>query len=252
MSGPDINRPRPGSNAIGSFQIGISPIGSIPSFDFWTTIISQYANSDVLTKLIENFDSYVDQTKNLDAFFDLIQNVDTALGYGLDVWGRIVGVKRTLRVAEVRYFGFNEQGIGVDGFDQQGFYTGAPVTDNYDLTDPAYRRLIFAKALSNISDGSIPAINQLLLNLFPHRGNTYVKEGEPSADAFGFMEGNSQFLFQEATPDTAPFNGALTQQNMTMTYVFEFALSQVDQAIVEQSGVLPKPVGVKASFSQIY
>lgn len=252
MSGPDYPRPVPGSNAIGSFIIGVSPIGAIRGFDVWRTIISQYANSPILDRLITDFDDCVDQTANIDAFFDYIWNVDTARGHGLDVLGAIVGVKRTLHVATVSYFGFAEAGLGAHGFDQQSFYAGAPVTENYDLSDDAYRVLIFAKALANISDGGIPGINQLLLSLFPHRGNCYVKEGEPLTDAFGFAEANSQFTFGEGTPDAAPFNGPGAQQKMTMTYMFEFALSPVEQAIVEQSGVLPKPPGVKVSYVQSY
>jgi hypothetical protein len=85
MSGPDVNRLRPGSNAIGNFIIGVSPIGDIPTFDIWATIISQYANSDRLTTLISNFFQYVDQTVNMQSFFDLVWNVDTAQGWGLDV-----------------------------------------------------------------------------------------------------------------------------------------------------------------------
>src|SRR5579871_5512746 len=100
MTGPAYPpAPGPGSNAIGSFEIGVSPVGTIPAFDYLQTIISQYANSPILTQLIANFDQYIDPTKNLDAFFDLIWNVDTAQGYGLDVWGRIVGVTRVLQVA---------------------------------------------------------------------------------------------------------------------------------------------------------
>src|SRR4051812_42839886 len=98
MSGPDINRPRPGSNAIGSFSIGVSPIGTIPSFDYWLTVISQYANSPILDTLVQNINESIDPTVNIDAFFDNMWNIDTAIGYGLDVWGRILGVSRTLAV----------------------------------------------------------------------------------------------------------------------------------------------------------
>ena len=55
MSGPDLNTPAPGSNAIGTFIIGASPIGDIPVFDPWQTVISQYANSPILTTLIFDF-----------------------------------------------------------------------------------------------------------------------------------------------------------------------------------------------------
>jgi hypothetical protein len=219
VSGPPYPRFAPGSspggNAIGSFIIGQSPIGTIPSFDIWQTVISQYANAPILTQLITNFFQYIDQTANLDAFYDFIWNVDSAQGYGLDVWGRIVGVVRQVTVTgTLNYFGFNEAGAGAfTGFNQQPFYSGAQTTNVFNLSDSAFRVLIFAKALANISDGSIKSINQLLLNLFPGRGNCYVVDGE----------------------------------NMTMQYMFKFALSPVELVIVQQSGVLPKPTGVSAT-----
>jgi hypothetical protein len=217
MTGPNYG-PEPGSNAIGLFVIGVSPIGSIPSFDVWTTVLQQYANSPILTQLIQNFAEYVDPTANTDQFFDLMWNIDTAQGYGLDVWGRIVGVKRVLRVSSLGlYFGFAEATVlSAAPFNQASFYNGEPLSDNFALSDTAFRQLIFAKALSNISDGSIPAINQILLNLFPHRGNCYVIDNE----------------------------------DMTMVYRFEFQLTDVEAAIIVQSGVLPKPVGVLATVSQ--
>ena len=221
-TGPPYPHPNPvpGSNAIGSFEIGVSPIGDINPFDEWTTVISQYANSPILTQLIENISQYVDQTANLDSFFDLIWNVDTAQGYGLDVWGRIVGVVRTLTLQTQTFFGFDQQLPTVDSFGPGGqspLYSGTPSSANFSLTDSGFRTLIFAKALANICDGSIPAINQILLNLFPGLGNCYVTDGE----------------------------------NMTMTYTFAFALTPVQVAIVTQSGVLPKPVGVLASVVQL-
>lgn len=218
MSGPDINRPRPGSNAIGSFVIGVSPIGDIPPFDYWQTVISQYANSPILTALIANFAAYVDQTKNMDDFFDLIWNVDTAQGHGLDVWGRIVGVGRTLNLTlSGKFFGFEEAtSISADPFNQSPFYSGTGISTSFELSDAGYRILIFAKALANISDGSIKSLNTLLLSLFPNRGNCYVTDD-------GLMR---------------------------MTYTFKFALTPVEAAIVTQSGVLPKPTGVAVSYVQ--
>jgi hypothetical protein len=222
MSGPPFphQNPAPGSNAIGRFTIGVSPIGTLPTFDFWRTIISQYANSPIIPDLIADFAQYVDPTANIESFFDLIFNVDTAVGYGLDVWGRIVGVSRTLTVGVVTYFGFAEATPGVENFgpfSAGGFYTGATVTNNYSLPDADYRRLILVKAAANITDCSIPALNRILLSLFPNRGNCYV----------------------------------IDNNDMTMVYRFEFALSPVDLAIVQGSGVLPKPVGVSATVVQL-
>jgi hypothetical protein len=218
MSGPDIFRPRPGSNAVGSFTIGVSPVGTIEEFDVWRTIVSQFANSPILTRLIENMDAYLDQTTNFDAFYDLVMNVETAQGWGLDVWGRIVGVSRTLSVpGDQNYLGFAEAGGTAQPFNQGIFYSGQQISDNFVLTDSAYRVLIFAKALANICDGSIPAINQILLNLFPNRGNCYVVD----------------------------------HLNMTMTYKFEFALTQLELAIIAQSGALPKSTGVSVTVETV-
>lgn len=214
MSGPSYPPPpAAGSNAIGSFTIGVSAIGTISSFDFWTTVISQYANSPIITSIIESFFDAMDQTANIDAYFDMIWNLNTAQGYGLDCWGRIVGVTRIVPVpGTITYFGFEEAassgvfGVGI-------FFSGSPLTNNFILSDDGFRILILAKALANISDGSIKSINAMLLTLFPNRGNAYVTDG----------------------------------LNMTMTYTFAFSLSAVELSIVQNSGVLPRPAGVSVT-----
>lgn len=248
MSDPDDNTgPEypvvnpPGSNAIGRFTIGVSPIGTISPFDIWETVQSQYANSPIITTLLTDFASWMDQTENFDNFFDLIFNVDTAIGYGLDVWGRIVGVNRILKITQPgSYFGFEEAGDAA-GFNQASFYAGAPLTTNYILTDEAYRLLILTKAMANISQCSIPVLNQMLMTLFPHRGNAYVTEGFEFGPYFGFEESGDAMGFNQA-----PFYSGQQVNRMVMTYTFDFSLSPVERAIVESSGVLPKPTGVKA------
>jgi Protein of unknown function (DUF2612) len=209
--------PAPGSNAIGSFAIGVSPIGTISPFDPWVTIISQYANSPIIDAMINSFNAAMDQTENLDNFYDMIWNIQSAEGYGLDVWGRIVGVSRTLNIpGSPNYIGFKEANTWT-GFGQGGFYSGGSITSNVILDDDDYRRLILAKAAANISDGSIPTVNKILLALFPARGAAYVADN----------------------------------QNMSLTYTFKFALSPVDLAIVATSGVLPNPTGVAINISQL-
>jgi hypothetical protein len=211
-----------GEEALGQLAIAeaVPSAGEVPSarFDWFATVLSQYANSPVLLALIEGFADCLDPAANYDAFFKLVFNVDTAVGYGLDVWGRIVGVSRVLRLpAPGDYFGFSES-ADAHSFNEGIFYGGATLTSNFALSDDAYRRLILAKALANISDGSIPAINQILINLFAASyGNCYVTDGE----------------------------------NMTMTYTFGATLTPVDFAIVAQSGVLPRPVGVTATIVQL-
>jgi hypothetical protein len=208
----------PGSNGIGQFQIGVSPIGELSPYDEWASVISQYANSPILTAMISSFNAAVDQTENIEDLYDMVWNVLTAEGWGLDVWGRIVGVIRTLHLpgGATNYIGFNEAGSSWTGFGQGGFYSGGALTENYVLADNDFRRLVLAKAATNICDGSIPAINAILLRLFPLRGNSYVIDG----------------------------------LDMTMTYRFEFPLTPVELAIVLQSGALPNPCGVVISILQ--
>jgi hypothetical protein len=186
--------------------------------NFSDTIISQYANSPIINQLITNFNQYIDPYINIDNFYDMLWDIDTAVGYGLDVWGRIVGVGRVLSVASGKFLGFEEAtNVSADPYNQSPMYSGQSVTSNFALSDDAYRTLILAKALANISTGSVPSINQILLNLFPGRGNCYV----------------------------------IDNNNMTMTYYFTFLLTAVEAAIVSQSGILPKPVGVLATVVQV-
>jgi hypothetical protein len=222
MSGPPYPRYAPGfapgSNGIGQFQIGVSPIGVISPFDEWATVMSQYANSPILTAMIESFNAAMDQTVNVENLYDLIWNVLTAQGYGLDVWGRIVGVSRTLTFpGGTAYIGFEEAGGSWTGFGQGGFFSGGSATTNFNLSDADFRKLILAKAAGNISNGSIPSVNAILLRLFPLRGACYVADG----------------------------------QNMSLTYTFQFPLSPVELAIVQQSGVLPSPVGIITNIVQL-
>jgi hypothetical protein len=187
-------------------------------YGYQQTIQSEYANSPTLVQLIENVDTYLDQQANIDAFYDDVWNVATAQGYGLDVWGRIVGVTRVLQVSAGEWLGFKEANDGTveTPFGIAPLYAGQPATGNYALTDDAFRTLIYAKALANICNGSIPAINNILMTLFGSQGNAYV------TDLGG----------------------------MAMTYTFNFQLSPVDFAIVAQSGVLPRPSGVSVTIVQ--
>lgn len=220
MSGPAYPHPNPapGSNGIGFFQIGISPIGTIPTFDPWTTIIAQYANSPILTAMIESFNAAMDMTEPLDNFYDMIWNIQTAIGYGLDVWGRIVGVQRAIQIpGSVLLFGFEEAGASWTGFNQGGFYSGQSISQNYLLQDSDFRTLILAKAAGNISDGAIPSVNQILLTLFPNRGACYVVDG----------------------------------LNMSLTYTFHFQITPPELAIVSQLNVLPNAAGVIINVAQV-
>jgi len=194
----------------------VSPIGTIAPFDPWTTILAQFANSPTLTALITNMAGYIDPTPWFEQFFDVVMNIPTAAGFGLDVIGRIVGVSRVLNVGSSESFGFEEALPGSLPFNEGTFYTGSQITTNFSLADDPYRILIMAKALANISDGSIASVNMILSSLFPGRGNAYVQNN----------------------------------LDMTETLVFNFTLSPVELAIVEQSGAIPITAGVSFTIMQ--
>jgi len=205
------------------------------ALDVSDTVLSQYADSPTLRLLIQAMSEYFDPAINLEAFYDRIWNIDTAQGYGLDLWGRILGVRRVLQVTSGSYFGLtgitgasNASGDSFGGkaanSGHQPFYSGGPVTSNYALTDSAYRVLLLAKAAANISDGSVPSINAILQTLFVSSvegriGNAYCTDGG----------------------------------NMTMTYTFAInpSLTSVEFSIISQSGVLPRSAGVLATVVQL-
>lgn len=179
--------------------------------DVERTIISQYGTSATITALVHNMNEYIDPRADFDAFFDYVWNVETAQGFGLDIWGRIVDVKRELTILPpIDYFGF-EEGSG-EPFGQGPFYGHEVDTMTYKLSDDAYRKLILVKALANISATNARTFNQLLQNMYAGRGRCYVND----------MGG------------------------MLLRYTFEFRLTQYELAVMMQSGALPRPAGVRA------
>jgi hypothetical protein len=192
----------------------------VSDFNYAATIYSQFGTAASLLTIVAAMNQWINPAADFDAFFNYVWNIDTAQGIGLDIWGRILGVGRVLQVAPTatgKYLGFSEAGTTTsDPWGHSPFYTGEQTTNNFVLSDSAFRVLLYAKALANICDGSIPGINQVLLYLFPSRGNCYVAETGP----------------------------------MEIAWTFDFALSAVEVAIVELSGVLPKPTGVSATLVQ--
>lgn len=180
------------------------------------TIISQYGNSPRLLSMIQTMQDSIDPSADIDNFYNLVVDLDTAWGFGLDIWGRIVGVNRVLNVAPVgNYLGFKEgQTIVQDyqTFDHGVFYDG-PETGAYVLSDDAFRLLIFVKALANISDGSPFTYNKLLSLLFNQK--VYCVE-------------------------TGPF---------AVTYIFEHTLEPYQVAILANNSVVPRPNGVTITIA---
>ena len=124
------------------------------------TIISQYGNSPTITSLIDSCNAAVDPTGDIDNFLTWIWQVSTAQGFGLDIWGRIVGVSRIVATN--------------------------PATV---LNDSQFLQLILLKALANISLANSYSINSLLIDWIGATGRAYVND-------LGNMEIKYQFEFE--------------------------------------------------------
>lgn len=176
--------------------------------DNWEyTLLAQFSNSPSLMNILEGFNQSVDPSTLIDTFITDVLNPGTATSWGLDVWGRIVGVGRVYQVASSGFLGFDEADDGSGTALPMGsgiFYTGTAATENYALTDEWYRKLIFAKAQANISSGSISDINSILMSIFSDSGKIWVEETDED----------------------------------TMTIKYNWTISAIEAAIIEQSGVI--------------
>lgn len=181
------------------------------------TVISQYANSPVLLNLIEAFSDSVNPSANLDAFYNDVWNIDTAQGWGLDNWGAILGVSRTVQIAGTNSgnFGFSQQ-AGAETFSFGSFFGGTAATANLNLTDSAFRALLLIKAFANICDGSIVSLNKLLSMFSETYGKAYVTN----------------------------------LGNMQMTLTFEYNLLPWQLSVLQHGNVFPLPCGVSMTIVQ--
>jgi len=206
---------------------GLPPVPT-PSVKLWQeTILSQYQDSFTILSLIESFNDAINVELDISYFYANIWNVQTAVGYGLDVWGQIVGVSRLIQVNDSNYFGFKEAYTaptaltGPQPFGQAPFSSGKTATATFALTDPQYRRLILVKAAANISNLSVPSINALLRAEF----------------------GTSD--------DTNPYGKAyvIDNGNMSFQYHLDFVPSALQIAIINNSGVFPRPAGISVTLT---
>ena len=179
------------------------------------TILAQYANSPIITGLLSAFNEWIRPDIDLDNFYNYVWNVQTAQGFGLDIWGRIVNVPRQITITPLPdYFGFAEATPGSFPFNQEPFYNGPVTGDVYELSDDAYRVLIMTKALANISAFTAPSMNALLSYLFAGRGDCHVTE----------------------------------LGNMAIEYVFNFALEPWEASVIQQPSLMPRPAGVNITI----
>ncbi len=100
-------------------------------------IQSQYGASVKMLALMADFQDKIEPTADIDLFYEKFFNIYTAEGVGLDIWGRILAMPRTIEDGE----------------------------SSITLTDKYYRLLLLYKALANISRSDANTLNSLLAEL---------------------------------------------------------------------------------------
>ncbi|ELX9600397.1 DUF2612 domain-containing protein [Escherichia coli] len=186
------------------------------------TILTQYSASKKLLSIIDTFNQAVSLDDFTEEFIKKVWDLTTCETFGLDMWGKIVGISRYI-VAPIDSdsFGFSEADDGSTDypapFDNSPFYGGIQETTNVRLGDDAYRTLIICKAFTNISVATIPDINKFLKILFYQRGRAY----------------------------------CVNHRDMTIGINFEFSLAPYEESILTNYDVTPVPSGVQVNIKQI-
>lgn len=176
----------------------------------------QYGNSPIIQQLVANLQAYFDVDAAIDEFYNKIWNIDTANSFGLDIWGRIVGIGRTITTeSDTPFFGFETTNDSFVPFDQGTFYDDDRATTTYTMDDDMYRKVILCKAMSNIVRPNAQTINSMLQYLFDGK-RCYV----------------------------------LDTGGMSMRYVFAFYLKNWQKTLVT-SDILPRPAGVLVEIVEI-
>jgi len=133
--------------------------------DLWErTIQSQYGTSPHIQGIIKAFARRIDPTTDIETFYRDYFDPRTAKGVGLDIWGDIVGIGRLIDIDNEDFFGF--QFSNLNPFNTYPFYYAEGATNVWELTDEAYRELIFLKAYANIADSTLPSLKYMLKKLF--------------------------------------------------------------------------------------
>ncbi|EEJ0027414.1 DUF2612 domain-containing protein [Salmonella enterica subsp. enterica] len=186
------------------------------------TILTQYSASTRILSIIDTLNQAVSLDDFTDEFITKVWDLTTNKTFGLDIWGKIVGIGRYVTAPiDSDSFGFSEADNGASDyplpFNDSPFYAGVQETTSVRLADDAYRTLILCKAFSNISIATIPDINKFLKMLFSGRGRAY----------------------------------CVNYRDMTIGITFEFSLAPYEEAILTNYDVVPVPSGVQLNISQV-
>ena len=188
------------------------------SVDLTKSLLWQYDSTQSLLSIVEQKSAWyqTNQVGFWNSWIADVFDIRTANTFGLNVWGIIVGISRNLTVGTGGgqfglFGGFNNMPFNSVPFNFGGWSSsvyGSP--SSYQVSNDLYRKMIIAKAMTNVSKNTIPALNAVLSVLFEGRGGIYYVDNH----------------------------------DMTMTLNYNFALTPVDYAIITQSNVLSRPAAV--------
>lgn len=185
--------------------------------DIRETLLSQYANSPNILAILKSANQSIDPRSHVEEFYNMAVNLYSAVGFGLDIWGKIVGIGRGLSIPDPddNYFGF-EGSEKYTPFGQAPFFGGNPGDVTYEMSDDTYREVIIIKAYSNILYATAPNINAFLKASFS-RGKAYY----------------------------------LITGHMQARYVFEYRLSEFEKNLIFHHNILPQPSGVDVGVNEL-
>lgn len=180
-------------------------------------IQSQYSASKKILALAAGFQERIDPHVDVDLFYRKMIDIYTAEGFGLDNWGVILQIGRTIPGPYAGdCFGFD--GSGLAPFDQLPFAPdsgSAAAVTMITLDDELFRLLLLYKALANISASDAATQNKLLSVLI-------------DTGIGGF--GNVAYVLEIDT--------------MVIRWVFEDHMTPLQIAVFKVAGTLARGAGV--------
>lgn len=133
-------------------------------------MLSQYANSPKYVSLYNGLTELFNNAQTIEDWFNVVYNINTAEGFGLDMWGKILN--------QGRQFSYDDNGTTVNIY-LGGEQTIDGITYDAEYMENMYRTVLFLRALSNVTNCTIASLNNLLQFYYKNRGGVYVLEYNP-------------------------------------------------------------------------
>jgi hypothetical protein len=204
------------------------------SVNLLQSILWQYNDATNLKSLVGQKQGWYDlnQSAFWSDWYDDVFNLMTANQFGLAVWAIILNVPLFIDLSpesdDAPIFGFNED-PSINSYVNFNNFATSFIGSNFSsrgsvivLSDEEQRIILRLRYYQLVSRGAIPEINQMLKNIFG--------SGAPTPPAY---QGNAWVL-----------DGF----DMTMTYVFDFAIPKIMRTILVELDLLPRPAAVGLKY----